>query len=274
MARKNKHTERQQSQPPPLWGRHAVAAALDNPAAAGAEGLGDARGRGVHAIPGGRAAVTSRRSRRPRPAGPQRRAAPGRRDRSRAARGYLARRPARGGPRRSRCCWCSIRSPTRIMSARSCARPRHSERSGSSPRTATRRPKAARSPRPRRVRSSACPGCASSTSRARSTRSARPASGASASPATRRPARRGARPADGSRWCSARRGRACARTCATIATRSRGLPISDAMESLNVSNAAAVALYAASGRLMVRTAASLHASLRRARRAANRPSRG
>ena len=46
----------------------------------------------------------------------------------------------------------------------------------------------------------------------------------------------------------ARRGRsrACGRTRASIATRLARLPISDAVESLNVSNAAAVALYAAS----------------------------
>ena len=87
--------------------------------------------------------MTHGRRRRPRPAGAARRAAPGRGDRSRAAGGHLARRPARRSAGEGGRCWCSTRSPIRIMSARSCAPPRRSARSASSPRTAIRRPKAA-----------------------------------------------------------------------------------------------------------------------------------
>ena len=158
----------------------------------------------------------------------------------------LARRPADRTRRSEPSCWSSTRSPTRIMSARSCAPPRPSARSASSPRTAIRRPKAESSPRPRRARSSACRGRGSSTSPGRSRRSARPASGGSAWLATPKP---NLKDALGPAACraGARSRRAGLRPntrehCDALAR----LPISDAVESLNVSNAAAVALYAAS----------------------------
>ena len=92
------------------------------------------------------------------------------------------------------------------MSARSCARRPRSERSGSSPRTAIRRPKAARWPRRRRARWSGCPGRGWSISRARSRRSAKPASGASGWPARRTWTLRRRSARRGSRWCSAPKG--------------------------------------------------------------------
>ena len=52
--------------------------------------------------------------------------------------------------------------------------------------------------------------------------------------------------ASASRWCWAPKGLACGPTRASIAMRWRGCRSRDAVESLNVSNAAAIALYAAS----------------------------
>ena len=50
----------------------------------------------------------------------------------------------------------------------------------------------------------------------------------------------------GSRWCSARKGPGMRQNTREHCDALARLPISDAIESLNVSNAAAVALYAAS----------------------------
>ena len=95
MARRKKsHHSHGTPNRPRLWGKHAVAAALDNPERKVLRAWATREAAAFMQFPKD-VAGHLRRRRRPRPAGAARRAAPGRGDRGRAARGRLARRPAR-----------------------------------------------------------------------------------------------------------------------------------------------------------------------------------
>ena len=89
--RKKSHQSHGTANRPRFWGKHAVAAALDNPERKVLRAWATREAAALHAISEGRGGH-ARRRRRSRPAGPARRAAPGRGDRSRAARGCVARR--------------------------------------------------------------------------------------------------------------------------------------------------------------------------------------
>ena len=106
-------------------------------------------------------------------------------------------------------CWCSTRSPTRTMSARSCAPPRASRwRRWSPPRgTARKRPACWRNPPPARSNMCRSSRCRISPVRSRRCASADICSSASTAAETSTSARR--RCARRSRWCWARKARDC-----------------------------------------------------------------
>ena len=147
-------------------------------------------------------------------------------------------------------CWCSTRSPIRTMSARSCAPRRRSRVEGDRHHGAAfaRGDRRARQVRVRRARSRADRDGAKSRARAHRTEGARLAH-RRARQRRRDRSRGGSACASRSRWCSAPRARACARSRARPAISARGSTLPGAIKSLNVSNAAAVALYAAAQRL-------------------------
>ena len=244
-AHKRSHQATASPNRPRLWGKHAVAAALDNPERKVLEAWATREARGVHAIPEG-GAGDARRRRRPRPPGPARRAASGR-GRSRSSRSRtsgLATSSATPPERAVLLVLDQVTDPHNVGAIlRSAAafgadrhrhpgppfpaRKRRARQSGVR-RSGARALGAGRQPRPRARRDR--------RSRLLAHRAGRRSGDGSKEALGRRV----------SRWCSAPKGRACATTRASIATRWRGCRLASAVESLNVSNAAAVALYAAS----------------------------
>ena len=178
MRRKARQASKAENRPR-FWGRHAVAAALANPERRIAPHLGDARG-------GGGARHPDRRSRSPSPTSPISAGW------CRATRRIRASSPRSSGSRTSGSPTCSTRREDDRPAAG--ARPGHRSAQcrrdpalGRGVRRARHRHAGparaarirARWPRRPRARSRPCPGCASSISPARSTRSPRPASGGS-----------------------------------------------------------------------------------------------
>ena len=145
---------RRRDGPVVMYGWHTVTAALRNPARQAAQA---ARHRKRRAAAGRRGHCRAHRAGNGAPIGDRRAA-----DRpTRCIRAFISKpmrcpRPRSRTCRRAAWCWCSTRSPIRIMSGRFSARPRPLPPRPSSPPSGTRRTRPARSPKPPPARSNTC----------------------------------------------------------------------------------------------------------------------